>query len=74
MRAASEKRGLLLMRLRDVREGATLIFDLGGVRSSHYSGVATLERIIKGLRAQFPGISLIGLKSETESAVRRLGL
>ena len=66
--------GIALERLRYVSEGAKVIFDLRGFRGSHYSGVATLARIIKGLRPHFPEISLIGLGSATENVFRRTGL
>ena len=72
--SSAREAGIALERLRTVSEGATVIFDLRGVRGFHYSGVATLARIVEGLRPQFPAIRLIGLESATEKIFRRTGL
>ena len=66
--------GIALERLRYESEGAIVILDLRDVRSFHHHGVATLARIIEGLRPQFPEIRLTGLESAVESVFRRTGL
>jgi anti-anti-sigma factor len=66
--------GIALERLRYESEGAIVLLDLRDVRSFHHHGVATLARMIEGLRPQFPEISLTGLESAIESLFRRTGL
>jgi len=65
---------LSLERLQKRFRGCRLIFDLAGVRSFEYFGIAILANNIRGQKSHFQAISLIGLQPSTESVFKSFGL
>jgi anti-anti-sigma factor len=54
--------------------GRKLIFDLGGVHTYEYFGVALLARSIRNQRNHFQEILLKGLSAASENVFRHLGV
>jgi anti-anti-sigma factor len=63
-----------LERLQDLSGNCMLIFDLRGVRSFEYFGVAILAKCIKRQKNNFQQVSLIGLQLSVENVFRHFGL
>jgi anti-anti-sigma factor len=63
-----------LERLKDLPRNRKLIFDLGGVRSFEYFGVAMLAKSIRRKRNKFQQISFIGLQTSVANVFRHFGV
>jgi len=63
-----------LERLQDLSGNCKLIFDLRGVRSFEYFGVAILAKCIKRQKNNFQQVGLIGLQLSVENVFRHFGL
>jgi anti-anti-sigma regulatory factor len=63
-----------LHRVLATSRGRKLVFDLGGVRTYEYSGVAILARSIRSQRNHFKEISFQGMPTSTEDVLRRFGV
>jgi len=63
-----------LHRVLETSRGRRLIFDLGGVHTYEYFGVAILARSIRSQRNHFKEISFQGVPTSTESVFRRFGV
>ena len=63
-----------LERLQDLPGNCELIFDLRGVRTFEYFGVALLANSMKRQKHNFEQVSLIGLQISMENVFRHFGL
>jgi anti-anti-sigma factor len=63
-----------LHRVLEKSRGARLIFDLGGVHTYEYFGVAMLAGSVRSQRNHFKEISFQGAPTSTESLFRRFGV
>lgn len=63
-----------LQRLQKISKGCRLVFDLGGLRSFEYFGVAILAKSIRSQKNHFQEISLTGLETSTQNVFKRFGL
>ena len=63
-----------LERLQGLPGNGKLIFDLRGVRSFEYFGVAILAKSIRRQKNNFQQVSLIGLQISVEDVFRHFGL
>ena len=63
-----------LHRVLEKSRGRKLVFDLGGVHTYEYFGVAILARSIRSQRNHFKEISFQGVPTSTESIFRRFGV
>jgi anti-anti-sigma factor len=63
-----------LQRVIDKSAGRKLVFDLGGVHTFEYFGVAILARSIRSQRNRFREISFHGMPTSTEHVFRRFGV
>jgi len=63
-----------LHRLLEKSKGRKLVFDLGGVHTYEYFGVALLARSIRSQRNHFKEISFQGIPPSTENVFRSFGI
>ncbi|MGE5311796.1 MAG: STAS domain-containing protein [Nitrospirota bacterium] len=63
-----------LHRVHEKSRGRKLVFDLGGVRTYEYFGVAILARSIRSQRNHFKEITFQGMPTSTEHVFRRFGV
>lgn len=63
-----------LERLQDLPRNCKLIFDLRGVRSFEYFGVAILAKSIRRQKNRFQQVSLMGLQISVENVFRHFDL
>ena len=63
-----------LHRVLEKSRGRKLVFDLGGVHTYEYFGIAILARSIRSQRNHFKEISFQGMPTLTENVFRRFGI
>ncbi|HYA02029.1 MAG TPA: STAS domain-containing protein [Syntrophobacteria bacterium] len=63
-----------LDRVVDKTTGRKLVFDLGGVRTYEYFGVAILAKTIRNQRNHFQEVLLKGLSAATENVFKHFGV
>jgi len=63
-----------LHRLLEKSKGRKLVFDLGGVHTYEYFGVAILAKSIRSQRSHFKEISFQGMPTSTENVFRSFGI
>jgi anti-anti-sigma factor len=63
-----------LQRVLEKSEGRKLVFELGGVHTFEYFGVAILARGIRSRRNHFKEICFHGMPTSTEHLFRRFGV
>ncbi len=63
-----------LHRVVEKSTGRKLVFDLGGIHTYEYFGVALLAKSIRNQRNHFQEILLKGLSAATENVFRHLGV
>jgi anti-anti-sigma factor len=63
-----------LHRVAEKSMGRKLVFDLGGIHTYEYFGVALLAKSIRNQRNHFQEILLKGLSAATENVFRHLGV